>query len=231
MTKPLCVIPARAGSKRLAGKNTATVAGKPMLAWTIEAAKQSGIFDAVYVSTEDDTTASIAQQFGAIVPYRRPAALAGDKVTNVAVALHLLDHLNGGDTQYDTIVCLQPTSPLRTAAHIRDALQEFVTSQTDYLLSVTVIDPHYFHWALEQRDGAWAPFFGSKFLTIRQDLPQVFRPNGAIKVAKAAALRIDENFFGADMSVYAMPEDASVHVATKTDQLVADALLRGGQSA
>ena len=135
MTKPLCVIPARAGSKRLAGKNIATVAGKPMLAWTIEAARQSGIFDAVYVSTEDDKIASIAHQFGAIVPYRRPAALAGDKVTNVAVALHLLDHLNGGDSQYDTIVCLQPTSPLRTAAHIRDAWQEFVDRKSTRLNS------------------------------------------------------------------------------------------------
>ncbi len=231
MTKPLCVIPARAGSKRLAGKNTLTVAGKPMLAWTIEAARQSGIFDTVYVSTEDDKIASIAQQSGAVIPYRRPEALAGDRVTNVSVSLHLLDFLNDGDTPYDTIVCLQPTSPLRTGAHIRDAWREYVASQTDYLLSVTPIDPHYFHWALEQRDGAWGPFFGNKFLTVRQDLPPVFRPNGAIKVARAAALRADESFFGTSMTVYAMPEDASIHVATKADQLVADALLRSSQAA
>lgn len=229
MTKPLCVIPARAGSKRLTGKNIAPVAGKPLLAWTIEAAVQSGIFDTVYVSTEDDAIASVARQYGAIVPYQRPDVLAGDRVTNVTVSLHLLDYLNEGNTEYDTIVCLQPTSPLRSGVHIRDAWREFVASQSDYLLSVASIDPHYFHWALERRDGAWAPFFGDKFLTVRQDLPQVFRPNGAIKIAKAAALRVDETFLGRDMTVYEMPEDASIHIANKADQLVADALLRADQ--
>ncbi len=228
--RPLCVIPARAGSKRLPGKNTVALAGRPLLAYTIEAALQSGIFDRVCVSTESEEIAEAAERSGAEIPYRRPAELSGDTVTNVAVSLHLRDHLAALGAAYEIVYVLQPSSPLRSAAHVRDAWAVFSSGDFDFLVSTTVIDPHYFHWALT-RDGAGARmFFGKRFMRIRQELPAVYRPNGAIKIARVAALRAQGDFFGERLGVYEMPEEASVHVAIRADLVACEAYLEERRS-
>lgn len=216
--KPLCVIPARAGSKRLPAKNIAPLGGKPLLAWTIEAARESGIFDCVYVSTEDETIAVLAEKFGADASIRRPAALAGDEVTNVQVSLHLFDSLEAMGRRYDAIVCLQPSSPLRNGPDIHNAWDLFMRTHPDFLVSATPIDPHYFHWALKRdEDGRCAMVFGERYVTVRQKLPEFFRPNGAIKIARPDALRQQNNFFGNPLAISLMDEAHSVHVAVRYD--------------
>lgn len=223
---PLCLIPARRGSKRLRDKNLAPLGGRPLVAWTIAAARESGVFDHVYVSTEDAEIAAIAEREGAVVPGLRPADLAGDTVTNVAVALHLHDRLAAEGAAYDAVVCLQPSSPLRDGRHVAEAWQAFRGDDAaDFLVSVSPIDPHDFHWALHEGDTGWVMFFGDRFLAPRQDLPPVFRPNGAIKIATVPALRKTGNFFGAGLAVYEMPPDRSVHVATAFDLSVCEACL------
>lgn len=223
---PLCIIPARAGSKRLPRKNVVNLNGRPLLAYTIEAAAQSGVFDRVYVSTEDAGIAAQARSFGADVPFLRPVELAGDEVTNVAVALHFFDTLVGHQLGYDAIVCLQPSSPLRRKDEIREAWDRFVDERRDFLVSVTHIDPHYFHWAMNKENGEWGMFFGERFKAVRQRLPQVFRPNGAIKIARPEALRDAGDFFGKNLGVFEMPEETSVHVATALDLALCATLLR-----
>jgi CMP-N,N'-diacetyllegionaminic acid synthase len=227
--KPLCVIPARAGSKRLPRKNVLPLGGKPMLGWSIEAALRSGIFDQVYVSTENEDIAELARGFGAAVPALRPLDLAGDTVTNVAVSLHLHDLLRERGLRYDAIVCLQPSSPLRTAADISQSWKSFVDEKRSFLVSVTPIDPHYFHWALSENDGDWKMFFGDRFMTVRQELPAVQRPNGAIKIAEVEALRAANNFFGDNLGVHVMPENASIHVATDFDLWLCESILVNGR--
>ena len=223
---PLCVIPARAGSKRLPGKNLRTLGGKPILAWTVEAALRSGIFGSVYVSSEDERTLELARGWGAATPFVRPKDLAGDTVTNVAVALHQVDELARAGLEHDAVVCLQPSSPLRSGDHIRGAWDRFLDDGAAFLASVTPIDPHYFHWAMRHDPTAgWGMYFGDAFLDVRQNLPAVFRPNGAIKIARIDALREAGTFFGAPMSAYEMPEENSIHVATRTDLIVAEALM------
>lgn len=226
--KPLCVIPSKSISKRFPNKNITSLCGKPMLYWTIEACLESNIFDSVFVSTDSEDIANIARHYGATVPYLRPVELTGDTVTNVDVSIHLYDFLSEEHgRKYDAIFCLQPTSPLRTSSSIANAWALFEREQHDFLVSVTSIDPHYFHWALEKKaDDNYQMFFGDRFMTVRQDLPPVYRPNGAIKIAKPDSLKERHNFFGTNLGVYSMPEKESIHVAHESDLLMAQTFMR-----
>jgi CMP-N-acetylneuraminic acid synthetase len=185
--KPLCVIPARRGSKRLPLKNILPLAGQPMLAHTVRAALDSGIFGRVLVSTEDAEIARLAEAAGA-EPHFRPEALAGDLVSATDVCLEAAEVLAGRGDHYDAVVCLQPTSPLRHGEDIRLGWARFVDTGADYLVSVTAVDPHYFHWAVHETEAGWEMYFGDRFLMERPLLPPVFRPNGAIKIGRLAPL-------------------------------------------
>ncbi len=225
--KPLCVIPARGGSERIPLKNIAPLAGKPMLAWTVLAAQGSGVFDRVYVSTDHEEIAAAAQAFGATV-HRRPDHLAGGLVSATEVCLEVAEALAGRGIAHDAIVCLQPTSPLRTAADVVAAWDGFAASGADFLVSVTRIDPHYFHWAIHESGGGWELFFGERFLVERPLLPPVFRPNGAIKVGRTGALQALRHFFGKPLTVFMMPEERSLHVGEPFDLRMAECLLAKG---
>lgn len=195
-----------------------------MLGWAVEAALESDVFDEVYVSTEDAAIATVAAGLGATV-HARSAALAQDLSSSTDVCLDVAGRVAEAGDERDALVCLQPSSPLLSAADVRDAWGTFVEDGSSYLLSVTPIDPHYFHWALEQRDGHWLPYFGDEYMRDRLELPPVFRPNGAIKIAKIADLEQRGNFFGEPLSVHPMPEDRSVHVAELLDARLAELLL------
>ncbi len=229
--KPLCVIPARRGSKRLALKNIKPLAGKPMLAYSIEAALHSGLFETVYVSTEDTEIGAIAERFGARF-HLRPPELAGDLVSATDVCIEVFQVLQTAGETYDAIICLQPSSPLRNAQDICGSWEMFCLSKADYLVSVTPIDPHYFHWAVQQngdQDSDWAMYFGDQYMIERPLLPPVFRPNGSIKIGRADPLLEHRNFFGPHLAVYQTPEERSVHVAEAFDfDLAAFLLSRQG---
>lgn len=227
--KPLCVIPARGGSKRLARKNLLPLAGKPMLAHTVAAALETGLFDQVVVTTEDVDIAEAARKYGAEV-HVRPPALAGDLVSGTEVCIELYESKMRNGIPYDAIVCLQPTSPLRLPEEICGAWEHFCSSGVDYLVSVTPVDPHYFHWAVHQQDGRWKMYFGDQYLMERPLLPPVYRPNGSIKIAKADALQRRRDFFGPCLEVFETPEETSVHVATQFDFDLAEHLLTKRES-
>lgn len=222
---PFCVIPARRGSKRLANKNLYPLAGRPMLAYTVGAALESGIFPFVVVSTEDQEIAEVARALGAVA-HPRPADLAGDLVSATDVCIEAFETLGSTIDGVGGIVCLQPSSPLRSSHDIRESWRIFVEREADYLVSVTEIDPHYFHWALKESDGEWRMWFGDDFLMERPLLPPVFRPNGAIKIGRPGPLIERRNFFGPRLAVHQMPEKRSVHVAFQFDVIVAEAALR-----
>lgn len=224
--KPICVIPARRGSKRLPLKNIRTFAGRPMLAYSIDAAVDSGLFEVVTVSTEDDEIAGIARSCGAYV-HCRPAALADDATSATDVCLDAADG-QAVDAQ-DAIVCLQPSSPLRSADDIRGCWDEFVARRADFLVSVTAIDPHYFHWAVHDSGAGWAPWFGDRYIVGPEAMPPVFRPNGSVKIARLAPLRELQHFFGSPLAAFETPESRSIHVASQADFIMAEALLRAAR--
>lgn len=213
---PLCVIPARIGSKRLPRKNILNLHGRPMLAYSVDAALESGLFEQVIVSTEDAEIAVLAEQSGAVV-HPRPAVLAGDLVSATDVCLDVADVFEARGQVFHSLVCLQPSSPMRNADDIKAAWERFVSVDADYLVSVTAIDPHYFHWAVHETDEGWRMYFGDQFLMERPLLPPVYRPNGAIKIGRIEQLRKTRNFFGSGLEVSFIPEERSVHVAEQFD--------------
>jgi CMP-N,N'-diacetyllegionaminic acid synthase len=129
MPSVVALIPARGGSKRVPGKNVRSIGGHPMIAYTIAAAADSGIFDAIIVSTDSDEVASVARQYGAEVPFLRPAAFATDTSPDIEWLEHLLEELRARGRTWDCFSLLRPTSPFRTAETIRRAWTRFTAQQ------------------------------------------------------------------------------------------------------
>ena len=217
----LCAIPARGGSKRLPRKNLRLLAGRPLIAHSISAARDSRLFSEILVCTEDPEIADVALRHGASVPFLMPAELCGDMVSSHAPCECLAQQLGG----FDSLLCLQPSSPLRSAEDVRKACRRFREGAYDFLVSVTAVDPHYFHWAVHQERGDWQMFFGDRFLQERPLLPPIYRPNGSIKIAKLSELAKVGNFFGPRLGVIETPEERSVHVATEFDLELCEFLL------
>jgi CMP-N,N'-diacetyllegionaminic acid synthase len=213
----LCMIPARAGSKRLPGKNLLPLAGKPMLAYSIEAARAAGC-DPVYVCTESEEIAHVARRYGAEVPFLAPEELGGDLVSSHEPCQFVAEKLASQQRAGDVMLCLQPTSPLRSSEDIRAGIRRFQEGSVDFVVSVTPIDPHYFHWAVEKNaNGYWHMYFGDRFMIERPFLPPMFRPNGSIKIGRLTALRQYGHFFGPKLATIETPEERSVHVGTRAD--------------
>lgn len=224
----LCMIPARRGSKRLPLKNLRRVGGKPLIAYSIVEAIASKLFDSVYVATEDAAIAKVARNYGAIVPTLVPKKLCGDKAPSWKPCLYVARYLEKAEgKKYKSVLCLQPTSVLRSRIDIVDGVTFFKKGRYDFLVSVTPIDPHYFHWAVVPGKGRshWRLYFGSKFMKERHELPDVYRPNGAIKIANIDKLKKYKNFFGPNLGAMTMPEERSIHVTTESDLKIASALL------
>jgi len=221
----MCAIPARGGSKRLTRKNVRKLAGKPVIAYSIEAALESGVFDQVYVCTEDDEIAVIARQFGATVPELVPEELCGDLVASHIPCQYIAGRLPFRD-EIDSLLCLQPSSPLRSVQDIRAGVEKFSSGDFDFIVSVTPVDPHDFHWAVVSGEGIyWKMFFGAQYLKERPLLPPVYRPNGSIKIAKLSELAAAGNFFGERLGVIETPVERSVHVAVEFDLKLCETIL------
>ncbi|MGR5336249.1 cytidylyltransferase domain-containing protein [Vibrio gigantis] len=177
--KVLAIIPARGGSKRLPRKNVLPLAGKPLIGWSIDAAKNSKYIDQIFVSTDDKEIADVSSLFGIDVPELRPDHLASDTATTESVLTYTLEKF-GSDV--DIIVLLQPTSPLRTAQHIDEALDLFIKKQAFSVVSVTPCE-HPPLWANTlPEDGTMGDFIRPEALKRSQDCGAFFRFNGAIYI-------------------------------------------------
>lgn len=223
----LCVIPARGGSKRLPRKNIRDMDGKPMVTYSIEAARESSYIDEVFIATDDEEIAEIACEIGASVPYLMPDEICGDMVPSHQPAQHLAESFADEGDYRDTIVLLQPTSPLRTPSDIDRGIRKYLDSDSDFVISVTHIDPHYFHWAMKEGDdGYWKMHFGDKYMKERPLLPDRYRPNGSIKIADLPALQNEGNFFGERCEVVETPRRRSIHVGDEFEFDLAESILQ-----
>lgn len=214
----LGIIPARAGSKGLPGKNLKEFAGKPLIVHTIEAAMESRL-DRVLVSTDDEAIAAVAVAAGAEVPFLRPAHLATDEATSLDVVLHVIEQL--GLTPSDAICLLQPTSPLRVAADIDSALEIAERSRVS-VISVTEFSKP-LAWAYRVEDGALIKAFDGA-PSRRQDAPLLYFPNGAIYVLSVEALRQHGTFIPPGAQSYVMESERSVDIDTALDFAIAEFL-------
>jgi N-acylneuraminate cytidylyltransferase len=219
----IAVIPARGGSKGVPLKNVAPIAGTTLLDLAIDSAAAPGITDVV-VSTEHDAIAERARARGVTV-VDRPAALATDVSPTIDAVRHVLDTLALPD---DTIVVtLQPTSPLRTAVHVGDALREFTRQGMTSLMSVCETEHHPLKTFTLDAAGAVEPMRDMGTLeSPRQKLPRFFRANGAIYVSRAGDIR-RHNSVAPDPRCFVMDPASSLDVDSPLDMHIADALLRG----
>lgn len=197
-----------------------------MIAYSIETALQTGLFEKVYVCTEDEEIAETAISFGATVPELVPAELCGDLVASHIPCQFIAGRVSNRDA-IDSLLCLQPSSPLRSDEDIHNAIDRFSEGRFDFVVSVTPVDPHDFHWAVVPGENDyWKMFFGTQYLKERPLLPPVFRPNGSIKIASIGALMRTGNFFGEKLGVVETPAERSVHVALEFDLKLCETLLR-----
>lgn len=216
----LAVIAGRGGSKGLPGKNLRELAGKPLIAWSIEAAAQSRMIDRAIVSTDDAQIADVARQHGADVPFLRPQELATDAASIIDAVLHAADTLA---EPYRHVVLLQATSPLRLGSDIDAALELCRTRGAPACISITPAAKA--HWTLAMTpDGRLAPLF-DKAETRRQELETVYQPNGAVYAAELEWLRSQRRFYTPETVGYVMPPDRSVDIDTMLDFLLAEAIL------
>ena len=221
----LIAIPARGGSKRLPSKNILPLNGKPMIIYTIEAAQRANITKNIWVCTDNDEIAEISKENGANV-YRIPDDMAKDDVSSTVPCLALNSYLKEKNKIFQYIFNLQPTSPLRTSEDIISSMDIMGKDNADFLVSLTEIDPHYFHWGMKKKEDVWTMYFEDKYMKERIYLEKIYRPNGAIKLARTDKLVEKGNFFGDNMTVHFMPDERSIHVGTDFDFKCADGLLK-----
>ena len=228
MKKILAIITARGGSKSLPGKNIKILAGKPLIAWTIQAALKSGYLDRVIVSTDDKKIAAVAKKYHAEVPFLRPAKLAKDKTSTVPVLLHALHWLKLKEGYSpDAVVTLQPTSPLRRTEHIDEALRLFYKTGADSVVSVCRAE-HSPYWMMKVKGDRASPFMkDTSEHKRRQDLPPVYRPNGAVYVTRYGVLTKQKRILGRDTRAMVMDAESSVDIDTAMDFKLAEVILNG----
>lgn len=222
----LGVIPARGGSKGIPGKNLAPVAGRPLLAWTADAALESRTLTRVVLSTDDETIARHGRALGLDVPFLRDAALAGDETPIVPVLQDLLARLHAVDGyKPDLVVLLQPTSPLRRAEHIDAAVARLIETGADVVVSVVEV-PHQFHplSVMAESDGRLTPWMAGH-ATRRQDKPTLFARNGPAVLALRPAILGSASLYGGDTRAIVMSAADSVDIDTAWDLELASLLL------
>lgn len=232
----LAVIPARGGSKGLPRKNVRRLGNLPLIAHTIQAALESNL-SRVIVTTDDEEIAGIAKEFGAEVPFIRPAEFSGDSATSLSVLLHTIQFMETElDSHADTIAFLQPTSPFRTAEHINGALQNFAEADTTSLITVTDVQEFHPYFMFTQEDNhQLKTLFELKERPLRrQDLPTYYRINGAMYLSKRSYYDgIDEHaaiFDWNSLSSYVMDAPSSIDINDYLDFQHAELLLKKGES-
>lgn len=227
--KPLFLIPARGGSKGVPGKNIRILGGKPLIVHSIKHALAVADDPAdVVVTTDSEAIADVGRRAGANVPWLRPARLATDTAGSREVMLHAVDALNAAGGNYDTIVLLQPTSPLRNPEDIRRAIRLFEQRRPDMVVSVrpAATNPYYNAYECEA-DGRLRISKGDGTVTRRQDAPPVWEFDGAIYVINADSLRNAPSLARLE-NILPLPSSArhDVDIDTELDFMIAEQLLK-----
>lgn len=223
--KTLYVIPARGGSKGIPHKNIKPLAGKPLIGYSIDVARQLADDADICLTTDDPEIARTAESMGLNVPFMRPASLATDTCGTYEVLIHALDFYRDRGIDYDTLVLLQPTSPMRTADDVRAALALY-SPDIDMVVTVkeAASNPYYNCYETDN-DGFLHISKGDGGYTRRQDAPKVWEYNGAVYVINVESLRKMplSAFSRRRMSV--MPAERSVDLDTPVDWLIAEKLI------
>jgi CMP-N,N'-diacetyllegionaminic acid synthase len=218
----LAVITARGGSKGLPGKNILPLAGRPLIGWTIEAARNSRFVDRLILSSDDEGIISVARSLGCEVPFVRDAELATDTATSIDVVLDAIGRCPG----HDWVVLLQPTSPLRTAADIDGTLTRCFEAGAPACVSVAPVEQSPYWMYSMRADGVLAPVVVAPPVERRQDLPRAYALNGAVYTADCRWLAQTRSFVTPQTVGYEMPAGRSIDIDDRSDLVSAENILR-----
>ena len=221
----LGLIPAKGASTRLARKNLRVLGDKSLLGWAADAARETGRFDRLIVSTEDDEVADVAKCHGLEVPFLRPPELAIDPIEADKVGLHAIETLAGQGERFDVLAIMLPTCPFRTAQDIVDALELFLAREEPNLMSLAPFDHTPFAAVRVDQNATATPFFPDLFECSARKHPTAYRPNGAIHVLDTGWFEMTRSYTAGPVVGYVMPRVRSVDVDTDEDLRLATRML------
>lgn len=229
----LAIIPARGGSKGIPEKNIKLLDSKPLLSYTNEIALQSKLLTEVIVSSEDDKIIEIAKTLGVQVPFVRPTELAQDNTPTIDVIIHALEWYKNKNIFFDAVCLLQVTSPFRTVAFLDKAIEKFIQTGCDSLVSVQKV-PHEFnpHWAFEVNDdGNLKIATGeTEIISRRQELPMAYHRDGSIYITKTEVLLQQHSLYGKSISYIESDPEFYVNIDTLEDWEKAEEMLKNFES-
>lgn len=227
--KILAIIPARGGSKGVSGKNIKLLNGKPLLGYTAEIALQSQCLTEVVVSTEDEQIMEVAKRLGIKVPFIRPMALAQDNTPTIDVIIHALEWYINQNIFFDAVCLLQVTSPFRTLDFLDKAIEKFMASDCDSLVSVQKV-PHEYnpHWTFEVNgEGNLKIATGeTEIIPRRQELPTAYHRDGSIYITKTKVLLEEYSLYGKSTAFIESEPDFYVNIDTMEDWEKAEEMIQ-----
>lgn len=221
--KNIVIIPARGGSKRIPSKNIKNFLGKPIIAYSIEAALESGVFDEVMVSTDSEEIAEIARECGASVPFMRSAETAGDFATTADVMIEVLDRYKEEGKEFDNLSCVYSTAPFVTAEKLKNAYKTFVDADADTLLSVTGFSFPPQRGLVFDDDGVYVGFAQPEFANARsQDLTPMYHDCGQFYFAKVGSFYVNRSFVKGKTVPYILPGTQVQDIDNEEDWAMAE---------
>ena len=228
MISILALIPARGGSKGVPRKNIKLLGNMPLLEYTIHSAKESKLLTQIVVSTDDEEIAIAAEIAGYKPPFLRPIELAQDKSTSLEVVQHAIAFFESQNVFFDAVCLLQPTSPFREKGFIDKAIEKFINSKADSLVSVlTIPDEYNPHWAFEEDENGLLKIITGEeqIISRRQELPKAFHRDGSIYITKTATIKND-SLYGKSISYIESNPQFHVNIDTMNDWQNAEQLLK-----
>lgn len=219
MSGVLALVPARGGSKGIPDKNIRPLAGRTLLEYAARVAAESGVIDRIVLSTDSDRIAEEGRRVGLEVPFMRPPGLAGDDTPMLPVIEHAVDFVSSDGWEPEIVVLLQPTSPLRTAAHIQAAIRELRESGADSVVTVLEL-PHHLSpdYVMRVEDGRLVPFLPDGMrVTRRQDARVAFVRDGTVYAFWSRTLRNTSSIYGDFCRPLIIPADESITIDSPED--------------
>jgi CMP-N-acetylneuraminic acid synthetase len=223
----LGLILARGGSKGIPRKNIKKLNGKPLVSYTIKAARKSSYLDRIVVSTDDSEIAAVAEHWGAEAPFLRPDKLATDEAASIDAVIHAVNWLKKESSYHpEYTMLLQPTSPLRKTEDIDKAVEKLIKNGGGSLIGLSESDKHPY-WMMKIKEGEVVPFSEKKSqYTRRQDLPEVYEINGAIYLAETEKMLSEKKLLPGITLPYTMPKKRSIDIDDRLDWKLAEVLLK-----
>lgn len=226
MNNTLVIIPARGGSRGIPHKNIKSLAGKPLICYTLDAARSIVDDTEICVSTDDTSIVEVVEQYGIHVPFLRPAELAGDTAGTYEVLLHALNFYETQGKNFEIILLLQATSPFRTGRHIQEALKLY-TPEIDMVVSVKEAESNPYYSCFEENENGMLEISkGNGHYTRRQDCPPVYEYNGAIYIINPQSLKKTPLSQFSKRVKYVMDREHSLDLDTMLDWKMAELMIQ-----